>query len=297
LPKLPSVHATVRIALAKYRVHNQKVGATMPETLPPHAQRWAKLLQDAIATDSAIREGLHDDDALPFIEWGRAQAERVAARWAAQGLSPDEEQLDEAAGALIDLMTDINWAVRYRRKKGTAWLVNRLRSINALSRELFGEGAPTLNEETMAAWVTDNIQNVDGQVLRGLLAQLTPPEKPPVAPPLPGRPPLGTASAQEHAASTEQASGGILGDALGRLANASDEKPPDGVLGDTLDAMANASEETPPAQTLGDVVGGTFGDHLRRALHDLADAAENATDAPSDPDTATSPGEDHDQTQ
>ena len=267
----------------------------MSENLPPHAQRWAKLLQDAIATDSAIREGLQDEDAVPFIEWGRAQAERVAARWAAQGATPDEEQLDEAAGALVDMMTNINWAVRYRGKKGTAWTVNILRSLNALSRELFGEGAPTLGEETLAAWVTDNTSRADSQVLRELLAQLTPPEKPPTAPPLPGRPPQahGLAGALGQAVEApDQLGGDTHGGILGQLAETTDESASAAeTLGDALEQMADASDaSSQEKQTLG----GLLGKGIRRMLSKDEDTADAQTPPA---DSAPSSGENHDQAQ
>ena len=269
----------------------------MSESLLPHAQRWAKLLQDAIATDSAIREGLHDDDAVPFIEWGRAQAERVAARWAAQGISPDEEQLDEAAGALIDLMTNINWAVRYRGKKGTAWTVNILRSLNGLSRDLLGEDAPTLNEETLAAWVTDNIQRADSLVLRDLMAQLTPTEKPPTAPPLPGRPPHGVANTLGQAAQAPAQTGDSTpGGLLGQLADAphADTSAPETLSG-TLGQMAAAPDNTSQGQTLGGMLGSLFGKHVKRRLRKQSDNADEIQNPPPNADSAPSSGEDHDQ--
>ncbi len=269
----------------------------MSESLPPHAQRWAKLLQDAIATDSAIREGLQDDDAVPFIEWGRAQAERVAARWAAQGISPDEEQLDEAAGALIDLMTNINWAVRYRGKKGTAWTVNILRSLNGLSRDLLGEDAPTLNEEVLAAWVTDNIQRADGHALRDLMAQLTPSAKPPTAPPLPGRPPHGVASTLGQATEApEQTGDSTSGGLLGQLAEEvhADTSAPETLSG-ALGQMADAPDEAPSGQTLGGMLGSMFGKQIRRTLHKRPDDEDEAQNPPPNADSAPPSGEDHDQ--
>ncbi len=252
----------------------------MPEKLSPQAQRWARLLQDALATDSAIREGLQDADAIPFMEWGRAQAERVAARWAAQGLAPSEEQLDEAAAALLELMTNVNWVVRYRHKKGTAWLVNMLRSLNALSRELFGQNAPVLGEETIAAWVRKDVPGRDGEALRALLAHLTPAQKPPTAPPLPGRPPQGPASALGHNTETPHTSG-LLGDLAKRIADASKS-----ALGSALSQKPQAPHPNPPAQALGKPP--------RRAPQKKNDEGPNASEAESDANTATPSGEDHD---
>ena len=268
----------------------------MSETLPPQAQRWAKSLQDAIATDSAIREGLQDDDAVPFIAWGRAQAERIAARWVAAGITPDEEQLDEAAGALMDLMTNINWAVRYRHKKGTAWVVNILRSLNALSRDLLGENAPTLGEETIAAWVAERVQQPDSQVLRELMAQLTPAEKPPTAPPLPGRPPFGAASALGHVETPhdqDQAENGTPAGLLGQPPETTEENAPPTLLEEALGQVG-----APPApQSLGDMLGHMLGSKRQRALHDIADDPEDTQNPPSTANSATAPGEDHDQAQ
>jgi len=46
-------------------------------------ERWTKQIQDAIAENSALREGLQDDEALPLIDWGAQQAEQLGARMSA----------------------------------------------------------------------------------------------------------------------------------------------------------------------------------------------------------------------
>ena len=34
------------------------------------ANHWTKIIQDTIADSEGVREGLHDDDAIPLVEWG-----------------------------------------------------------------------------------------------------------------------------------------------------------------------------------------------------------------------------------
>lgn len=139
-------------------------------------QQWTRQIQDAIAGDSALREGLSDDDALPLVNWGADQAETVAQRLAAAAPAPDAEQVANTAYTLGRLMTRINWVVTYRAKKDAAWLARTFAKINALSREVFGPDAPTLSDEEIATWIADQPGRTNGELVRGLLARLTPAE-------------------------------------------------------------------------------------------------------------------------
>jgi hypothetical protein len=144
--------------------------------LPPgDAQRWAKQIQEAIASTSAVREGLHDDEAIPLIEWGIAHSEHLGRRMAAPGApAPTPEQVDTAAFALVRLMTRVTWLVVYRNKKDSAWLTRTFAAINQLSRELYGEDAPVLSDEEIAAWIAEQPAHNNAELVHGLIARLTP---------------------------------------------------------------------------------------------------------------------------
>jgi hypothetical protein len=165
----------------------------MSSSLPP-AERWSRQIQDALADSAKVREGLRDEEALPFIDWGVAMAEYLGRRLVAPGApEPTEEQVGNVAYALTRLMTRMNWLVTYRDKKDSAWLTKTFQMVNMLSQELHGDDAPTFTDEEIAAWIADHPNHTNGELLRGLVARLTPsalgaaPE-PSEAPPVPPAP-------------------------------------------------------------------------------------------------------------
>jgi hypothetical protein len=159
-----------------------------------NAQRWAKQIQEAIASTSAVREGLHDDEAIPLIEWGMAHSEHLGRRMAAPGVpEPSPEQVDGAAFALVRLMTRVTWLVVYRNKKDAAWLTRTFAALNQLSRELYGEDAPVFSDEEIATWIAEHANHTNGELVQGLIARLTPasmgvPSSPPESPDAPEPP-------------------------------------------------------------------------------------------------------------
>jgi hypothetical protein len=139
------------------------------------AHRWAKQIQEAIASTSAVREGLHDDEATPLIEWGIAHSEYLGRRMAAPDATPPTpEQVDGTAFALVRLMTRITWLVVYRNKKDAAWLTRTFAALNQVSRELYGEDAPVLSDEEIAAWIAEQPAHSNAELVQGLIARLTP---------------------------------------------------------------------------------------------------------------------------
>ncbi|MEW6578879.1 MAG: hypothetical protein AB1435_06750 [Chloroflexota bacterium] len=158
--------------------------------LPPEdVERAARLMQDTIVSSEKVRDGLRDDEAVPFVEWGLTRARQLAARLAAAGrLADDDEQIADQGYALARLMTRLNWLVTYRHKKDVAWLTRTFQMVNQLSRELYGEEAPTFSDEEIAAWLAGHSARSNADLLRDLIARLTPPDSAPPAPPLPGRP-------------------------------------------------------------------------------------------------------------
>jgi len=151
--------------------------------------RWTKQIQDALAGNSGLREGLTDDEALPLVNWGAEQARTVAQRLAQVGdVAPDSEQIDNSAYTLGRLMARINWVVTYRNKKDAAWLTRTFAKINQLSREVFGPDAPVLSDDEVAAWIAEHPHHSNAELLRDLIARLTPegaasPETPPAVSP------------------------------------------------------------------------------------------------------------------
>lgn len=138
------------------------------------ADQWTRQIQDALAGDSGLREGLNDDEARPLVDWGAEQAATLAQRLTQSSPPPDAEQVAMAAYTLGRLMTRVNWVATYRTKKDTAWLTRAFIKINQLSQELFGPDAPTLSDDEIAAWIADQPLRDNGALVRGLLARLTP---------------------------------------------------------------------------------------------------------------------------
>jgi len=139
------------------------------------AARWVKQIEDTIGDSSKVREGLQDNEAIPLIDWGAAQAQRIVQRITAAGQpTPTEDQVGELAYSLVRLMTRITWVVVYRNKKDAAWLTRTFHTINELSQELFGPNAPLLTEQEIADWIAEHSKHTDGELIQNLLARLSP---------------------------------------------------------------------------------------------------------------------------
>ena len=176
----------------------------MSPLLPDEVEQVARQIEDTLVSTEKVRDGLRDDDAIPFVEWGLARARQIAARMAApEHPPPDEEQISGKAYALARLMTRLNWLVTYRNKKDATWLERTFAMVNKLSQELYGEDAPVFSDTEIAAWIAGHAPRSDGELLRDLIQRLTPPaadapSPPPDSPPdtspdtvpeaLPGRP-------------------------------------------------------------------------------------------------------------
>lgn len=231
--------------------------------------RWTRQIQDALAGDSGLREGLNDDEARPLVDWGAEQAATLARRLAHSDTPPDAEQVAMAAYTLGRLMSRINWVVTYRTKKDSAWLMRTLTKINQLSQELFGPDAPALSDDEIAAWIADQPNHDNGTLVRGLLARLTPggaapaeapPETPPAAPerrpppiPMPAPPDESVTGAPEQAPESGE-SGEVSSLAerlasrtlLGRFLRGLPDRP------DTGDGQPDHAEPEPPANVSSD---------------------------------------------
>ncbi|NLX11195.1 MAG: hypothetical protein GXY36_16225 [Chloroflexi bacterium] len=160
---------------------------------PEKSNPWVKQIEDAIASNSALREGLHDNEAMPLIDWGAERAQQIGQRMAAQAtVAPDSEEVAETAYTLGRLMTRITWVVVYRNKKDAAWLTRTFNTINQLSQELYGPDAATLSEAEIADWIATHSQFSNGELVKQLIERLTPAGSEaappaPTTPTLPGR--------------------------------------------------------------------------------------------------------------
>jgi len=139
---------------------------------PEKSNPWVKQIEDAIASNSALREGLHDNEAMPLIDWGAERAQQIGQRMAAQAtVAPDSEEVAETAYTLGRLMTRITWVVVYRNKKDAAWLTRTFNTINQLSQELYGPDAATLSEAEIADWIATHSQFSNGELVKQLIEQ------------------------------------------------------------------------------------------------------------------------------
>jgi hypothetical protein len=159
--------------------------------MPPEnaVDRWSKHIQDVLATNEKVREGLTDDEALPLMDWGIQYAGVLAARLTVLDRpEPDEEQVNNVAYSLTRLMTRLNWLVTYRDKKDAAWLTQTFQMVNKLSQELLSDDAPVFSEEEIAAWIAGHHNHTNGELIQNFMARLIPsamvaPEsEPPVEP-------------------------------------------------------------------------------------------------------------------
>lgn len=160
----------------------------MPLESPESVAHWTAHIQDVVASDSSIREGLQDDDAIPLMDWGRAQAQQLAARMVTQTPTIDEEIADAEAHALVKLMTTISRAVVHRHAQGDDWLVKVFNRLNKTSQRVYGDNAPVMSDEAIAAWIATHKDRSNGELLRDLLARFSPPESGATPPDVPAAP-------------------------------------------------------------------------------------------------------------
>ena len=132
---------------------------------PDETHPWVTKILETIAHSSPIREGLQDTEALPLIDWGMQCASHLGQRLAAPG-TPAQEQVDNTAYNLTRLMTRINWLATYRNKKDSGWLTCTFQMINQLARELFGDDAPVMSDQEIAAWITGHARLTNGEIVK-----------------------------------------------------------------------------------------------------------------------------------
>lgn len=145
---------------------------------PDTVEHWTALIRDVLVDNEAIRDELSNDDAVMFMDWGRAQAGTIAARLRADA---DEEAVYEAGGTLSRLMSTMKRIIIKRREKDAEWLTSKLERLNELSQTLWGDAAPALTPEAINAWIAGHAARPNSDLLRDFMAHFTLPAKPGVA--------------------------------------------------------------------------------------------------------------------
>lgn len=139
--------------------------------MPPSAElveHRTALIRDMLSDNEAIRDELNNEDSVIFMDWGRAQAALVAARLPEDS---DDEAVYEAGGVLSRLMSTIKRVIIRRGEKDAEWITRKFERLNDLSRELWGEAAPTLDEDAIATWIAGHEAQSNSDLLHGLMAQ------------------------------------------------------------------------------------------------------------------------------
>jgi hypothetical protein len=139
---------------------------------------WAEQLRDAILSNSALREGIQDDEAQPLIDWALQLAEEVTAGLPSMPDSVTEQRFEALSEALPKLITRITWAVVYRQKKGPDWTTRTLTQLNELNMTLRGANAPQISEARMAELANLQDELEPGALILNLIETLSPPEPP-----------------------------------------------------------------------------------------------------------------------
>jgi hypothetical protein len=148
----------------------------------PDAELWAKQIKDQIADSSKVREGLNDDEAIPLIDWGNQQANKLAETMA-NTPDPTTEAVDIKGYDLVRLMTRITWLATYRHKKDALWLTQTFKTINQINQALHGPNASAFSDDEINTWLATHSQYSNSELIQNLMTRLTPPTTDPAVPP------------------------------------------------------------------------------------------------------------------
>lgn len=120
---------------------------------------WGQKLRDAILSNSAIRDGLTDEEAQPLIDWGLGLADVIGKKMASL---PDPEAAYETyLAALPRLMTRVNWLTTFSQKKGVDWTKKTIAQVHELTRTLFEEQARPLDAENLLRYLVLGAEEID----------------------------------------------------------------------------------------------------------------------------------------
>ncbi len=147
-------------------------GAAMPEAQPDPEELVARAVKTLLG-DPALRGELTDEEAELLINWGVAQATRLA-RQAAETVTPD--MLEEALANLRRLMMRVNRLVRLRTEGDPDQVRGELERLTALGERLYGGGQQVLLDDTeKEAFLVEQAALDNRQVIARVLGMLAPP--------------------------------------------------------------------------------------------------------------------------
>lgn len=93
---------------------------------------YSDKLMDAVLSNSALTDGLNDDEADMVYKWARAQIEFLGPK------IKSDEMFDEVRGHVFGLIDTMSLVVRRRKDHDAVWVNEKLDEMDAMSRELDG---------------------------------------------------------------------------------------------------------------------------------------------------------------
>ena len=135
---------------------------------------WAEQLRDAILSNSAIRNGIQDDEAQQLIDWGLQLAQEVTAGLTSMPDNIASVRFQALSEALPKLLTRVTWVAVHREKKGPDWTMRTLNQLNELNQTLHGVDAPQLGEERMVDIATAPAEPDVKTLIGNLIIDLSP---------------------------------------------------------------------------------------------------------------------------
>jgi hypothetical protein len=104
---------------------------------------YSEKMMDAILSNSALTDGLTDDEAELVYKWASAQIDYLAPK-----ISSDQ-QFDELRGTLFGLINTMSLVARRSKDHDAVWINEKLDDMDTRSRELDGPIATTELRHTL----------------------------------------------------------------------------------------------------------------------------------------------------
>jgi len=143
----------------------------MPVELPQSNDLEQKAAE-SILGDASLRDELTDDEAQPLIDWGLTQVAQIARRAA---LMASTEAMEAALDDVRRLMKRVNRVVRHRALGDAEAVRSDLERLGALSARLFGDAAPRTTLSQVDAFMAEQGNLSNAQVVKRLLGMFAPP--------------------------------------------------------------------------------------------------------------------------
>lgn len=143
----------------------------MPVELPQQDDLEKKAVE-SILGDASLRDELTDDEAQPLIDWGLAQVAQIARR---ASLMASTEAVEAALDDVRRLMKRVNRVVRHRALGDAEAVRSDLERMGALSARLFGDAVPRAALSQVDAFMAEQGNLSNAQVIKRLLGMFAPP--------------------------------------------------------------------------------------------------------------------------